>query len=375
MPTIKFPYYVISGAAGEYAKLYNSYLEPPLEFFYMSYLTCLGSAVADKITIASELKPQPRLYTLLLGESADDRKSTAIEQTLSIFKGYINICDGVGSAEGLGTQLKEHPKTLLFWDEFKQFISKCSIQSSVLLPCINKLFESNRYGNKTKHSSIEIENGRLSMLAASTIETYERTWEPEFTDIGFNNRLFLVPATGKRKKFLPDMIPGEEKYRMRNNIQMLIKTVKNDYVYPIEKDVREKMQEWYLNMSPSPHSKRLDGYAHRLMCLLTLNDNKTVIDMDIGNKVMDLIDWQFNVRQTHDPIDADSNIAKMEIRIRRQLKTRGELSRRDLKRYCHADRSGLWVFQNAIKNLDNDREIEAQVGRKGKIRLRLDDEK
>ncbi len=358
MPTIKFPYNVISGAAGEYAKLYNSYLEPPLEFFYMSYLTCLGSAVADKITIASELKPQPRLYTLLLGESADDRKSTAIKYTIAFFKNYINACKGVGSGEGLMKQMKKNPNTLLYFDEFKQFVSKSTISSSVLLPYVATLFEDNEVENVIKTSEVEIKNGYLTMLAASTIETYERTWESSFTDIGFNNRLFLVPGSGIKQSFLPEKIPDSVKQRLLEELGSLIGRVSNKFEYEIADDVRKKMQTWYLAMSPSEHNKRLDGYAHRLMCLLALNEKRDIIDMDIANKVIKLIDWQFIVRQMYDPIDADNATAKMEVRIRRQLINGNELTERELKRNCHSERSGLYIFNNALTNLRGAKEIE-----------------
>ena len=144
---LEFPSEVISGAAGEFANLYSQYLEVPRHFFFMSFLTCLGSLVADQLTLASELDPQPRLYTLLLGESGDDRKSTAISKTVNFFQetsAGFPVCWGVGSAEGLQKKLERGKKLVLCLDEFKQFISKCKIDSSVLLPCVNTLFESPR---------------------------------------------------------------------------------------------------------------------------------------------------------------------------------------------------------------------------------------
>ena len=57
---------IMSGVAGDFANLYSNYLEPPHQFFYMSFLTCLGSILADRLTLASEISQQPRLYVLLL---------------------------------------------------------------------------------------------------------------------------------------------------------------------------------------------------------------------------------------------------------------------------------------------------------------------
>lgn len=368
---IKFPYHIIDGAAGEYAKLYNSYLEPPLEFFYMSYLTCLGSAVANKLTVEGELSPQPRLYTLLLGESADDRKSAAIKFTVKVFEGYINICNGVGSAEGLCKQLNNNSRTLLRLDEFKQLINKCSIQSSNLLPCISTLYEDNSYANITKHEELCVEDGYLSILAASTIDTYERTWEPQFTDIGFNNRLFLVTGESIRKHFRPRRIPSELKVKVVKRIHTLVDMVKDGLEYDYTKDADDLMQTWYMNRDKSIHDKRIDVYGSRLTCLLALNEKKGIVDLDIANKTIQLMDWQLEIRKLYDPIDADNEIAKMETKIRRQLKSKGEMSVRDLKRFCHSDRSGLYNFTTALKNLKMANEITKSISGKYIINLEL----
>jgi hypothetical protein len=94
------------------------------------------------------------LYALLLADSADDRKSTAISKTVSFFMESIAdliACWGVGSAEGLQKYLEGHNKKLLLaFDEFMAFVGKCKIESSVLLPCVNTLFESNYYESRQR---------------------------------------------------------------------------------------------------------------------------------------------------------------------------------------------------------------------------------
>ena len=121
-------------------------------------------------------------------------------------------------------------------------------------------------------------------------------------------------------------------------------------------------------MPSSTHSKRLDGYAHRLMCLLALNEQKDAIDIDTANDVIDLIDWEFKVRQMYDPIDADNSTAKMEQNIQRQLTSRGIMTRRELKQYCHANRSGMWCFNKAMENLQREKEIERNKDNTWKVR-------
>jgi hypothetical protein len=57
-----------------------------------------------------------------MGESADDRKSTALKKVIDFFKYAVeefSVCWGVGSAEGLQKKLDEHGCTLFCFDEFK----------------------------------------------------------------------------------------------------------------------------------------------------------------------------------------------------------------------------------------------------------------
>jgi hypothetical protein len=355
--TLIFPD-IMSGLAGEYANLYSSYLEPPVHFFYICFLACLGSFLPIKL--ASELNTQPRLFVILLGQSADDKKSTAIKKTIDFFQEDLtifNVCFGVGSAEGLQKQLKEYPQLLLCLDELKQLIGKCKIDSSVLLPCINTLFESNNYQAETQKRSLTLRNVHLSILAASTIQTYEHTWDSSFTDIGFNNRLFIVPGSGKKKYPFPKKIPEQEKSLLQNRLTDIINFVGSGLEVDITDGAMSLYDDWYRKQDRSIHAKRLDTYALRFMMLLAVNEMKSTIDEGIVEKTIKLMDWQLAVRRLHDPIDADSKMAKMEEKIRRVLTT-GSYSDRDLQRTVHSHRAGLWIYNNAINNLNKGNEIQ-----------------
>jgi len=360
---------VMGGVAGFFSSLYSAYLESPELFFYLSYLTILGSIVSKNLRVNSELLIQPRLFVVLLGESADDRKSTSINHAVALCREVLNgdylgwgACFGVGSAEGLQKRLEESSSLILIFDEFKQLISKGKIDGSILIPCINSLFEQNHYESRTQKSVIVLRDVHLSLLTASTIQTYERTWDPSFTDIGFNNRLFIVPGSGERRFSFPQTIPVSEKQEVQD---MTVKILKHSagLRLDITKEGRERYDEWYFNQEHSIHAKRLDTYALRFMALLAVNELKTVIDEEVVDKSIRLMDWQLQVRKLHDPIDADSKMAAAEERIRRAL-AQGSKSDRDLKRAVHADRMGIWFYDTAIKNLLRSREIKFIKGEK-----------
>lgn len=351
-----FPREVMTGFAGNFANLFSSYTEAPAQFYYFAAMTMMGNVLADKIRVESQIATQPRLYCLLLGESADDRKSTAISQTVRFFLDFFTrkdfgVCHGVGSAEGLQKRLEENNRLLLCFDEFKAFVSKCKIESSVLLPCLTTLFESNCYESRTKTSDISIQNAQISILGASTVPTYETMWSSAFTDIGFINRLWIVTGHGERRFSIPPKIPVMDISNLKYDLQAVLQTVGAGFEMPVDTDAQELFHAWYLNFDHSVHSRRLDGYALRLMPLLAVNDRKSHVDAETVRKAIRLCDWQLEVRKLHDPIDADNASATMEERIRRTLSARGPLTERQLKQATNANRTGLWVFGAAKQNL------------------------
>jgi hypothetical protein len=208
---------LMTGLVGDFADLYGNYVESPNVFLFFGLLTCLGSILSGRLTLASEISPPPRFYTVCLGESAVDRKSSGIDHVveflMEFFRDSLYTCLGVGSAEGLQAEITDtpHGRLLLLYDEFRAFISKCKIQASVLLDCVNTLFEKTTYQSRTKTSNIKVEKAHLSLLAATTIQTYQNLWTSQFLDIGFPNRLFLVPGRGKRKYSIPQKVPATGK--------------------------------------------------------------------------------------------------------------------------------------------------------------------
>lgn len=357
----EFPSSSMAGVAGEFAELYSSYLEVPPHFFYMAFLTCLGTVVADRLTLASEVKPQPRLYVILLGESADDRKSTALIKVIEFFQETIEdlyVCWGVGSAEGLQAELKQSNQLLLCCDEFKQFVNKCKIQGSTLLSCVNSLFEMNHYQSRTKKRNVQLENVHLSFLAASTIATYENVWSSRFLDVGFNNRLFLVPGTAERKHSIPEQVPKPKRTKLKKQVKRIVSLIGDGLQLSLTDDAKELYHHWYMNLPRSIHSKRLDVYALRLMSLQAVVELKEEVDTEVVRGVTALCDWQYQVRSLYDPIDAIGEIGKMEEKIRRVLRKKGPLKEWELRSLTNAHKN-LWVYKMAKNNLQR---ISGELG-------------
>lgn len=365
-----FPDSVISGVAGDFAKIYGEHLEPPDHFFFMSYLTLFGLSVSDKLCLYSHRRPEPRYYVILLGESGNTRKSTAIEETDEHFKNFYTpevmaVCRGAASGEGIGKLLETSKKVLLYYDELKVFVSKCNIKNSTLLMAANILFESTQYENQTSKDPIVIKDARLAMLAASTTETYTNLFSPKFMDIGFNNRLFLVPGDSSKCFPVPVPIPKEKIEYLYGELKQRLKLIESTPEISIEMDASERWADFYKGLKgSSPYTKRLDVYGLRLMPLLAVNDMKRSVDLDIVNKIISLLEWQHNVRGIYDPIDAEGKVAKMEEKIRRAFKLKQKWHKRDLQRKVNYNQDGIWVWDSATTNLKKNDEIMIDARKK-----------
>jgi hypothetical protein len=367
---LKVPNDGMIGLARDFAELYARYLESPMAFFYFTFLAYFGALIAKRATLDSELRPEPRLYVVLIGESADTRKSTALRFTDEFFRSLGVKWDppvlyGVGSAEGIAAELKERSDLLLQFDEMKAFVDKAKNEHSVALPMVTTLFERGDYDNRVKAERLSIRGASLSLVAACTADTYATMFDQRFFAIGLLNRLWLVTDRATARIAVPRSVPAEELDRLRQRVQQRLEVLDQAYVehgmrpvpYKLTPPALAQFRAWYEARSGSLFERRLDTYGHRLMVLLAATMGKTVIDDEIVSAVLSLLRYQLDARRECDPVDAESTIAALEERIRRAL-ARGPVKGRDLKRRLNYQRSGLWAWNTAVANLLQAGEIE-----------------
>lgn len=362
-----FPKLENPGLAGYFANCYSEILESSYEYFFISFLTSLGNVISGRCTLNIELEPQPRLYVILLGESGMARKSTAISKCIDFFIKNIEgfkYCWGVGSAEGLQREVMSQnndnsiKSLMLALDEFKLFTDKSKIDGSVLLPCVNTLFESNFYHNSTKARSIKLENAHLSVLAASTINTFKTIFSSQFLNIGFVNRLFIVPGHSDRVFSLPEKLNSDTYAKLRDGLHMVLEHVKENPELKFDKDAGEFYHNWYVNLENSEMSVRLDTLALRFMILIAVNSLKDRISLSVAKDVIKIMDWQLEQRKSFWPYDFVSNVAYLEQAIRQYMKKEKTAKKRNIMHAVNYARYGIDNFDRAINNLVKYKEIE-----------------
>ena len=364
-PLIVFPPSALVGVAADYAHLHAEELEGAVEGFYFSYLTFLGAAVCRHVRLETALPVQPRLYTILLGQSATAKKSSAIDFTDRFFDhvraNSFYTAHGLGSAEGIARLLQDKGLPLLLcFDELKSFVDKTKQEGNVALPMLNTLFEKQKWDNtvKNRKTSVALRDAYMSLLAASTTATYEAMWTASYLDIGFINRLLVIPCARAHKVALPRGISHPAlRGLVRKTRDQIAAYVKSSKLFGLDPGARTLWEGWYEALEDTVHARRLDTIGLRLMLLLAVTTGARTITTTLVRQVIAILDYELQMRRLTDPVDAVGNIAKLEEKIRRTLQVHGGLKKRDLGKRIHAARYGTWLFNSALKNLIDDGQV------------------
>jgi hypothetical protein len=304
------------------------------------------------------------LYTALVGESYDVRKSSALRRVVSFFESLVmpddpHVLWGAGSGEGLARTLAHHPRVVLAYDELSAFVSKANIEGATIAQALASLFEQERWDNATRHAaqSISLHDAHLSLVGCCTLQTWEKMWTQQLIAIGLPNRFLLVGADRKPKVAWPDPPNGADLAAIRERIDAQLRRL--PLTVGITSEAKQAWGRWYDLLPSSEHAKRLDTVGFRLLPLIALTTDQNCVSIKTVNTVCSILDYELRLRTLLDPIDADNTIARLEEKIRRVLTTKGPMTQRELRRAVHGDREGLWAFQKALDN----------VGRAGDVNL------
>ncbi|HLG97245.1 MAG TPA: DUF3987 domain-containing protein [Bryobacteraceae bacterium] len=373
---ILFPKECFVGPLGEFAQVMSDNSQVPPEFFYAAGLTMFGAMVSTKVKLAIRFDVEPRLYTVLLGQSGMVKKSTAMKQTIRFFQSlkggasYVSVCNGVGSGEGLASALNEAPRgrMVLAYDELRGLIDKCAITGSSLLSSVTSLYEQTELQNqiKSKSHSVLCKDAHLAVLGCCTTETYNHIWSSAAIGIGLLNRLFVVMADGGKIVAWPDEIPEANVDRLRGYFEGYLQRAHRDQdgiKFDRTPEAQALWEKWCERLRPSAHATRLDTIGFKIMGPLALLMERKAIDAEVMGVVCKLLDYELDVRTITDPIDADSIIARLEESVRRHLHIKGSLTKNQLRQSTSADKHGVWMFEQALNNLLRIEDVVIQAGK------------
>lgn len=375
-PIYNFPFDVMSGVAKEYAGLYSETSELNQVFLYFSFLTILGNYLSPHLKLKTLNFPTPRLYTLLLGES-DSKKSACIHETMKffneVFNNLVSISD-ISSGEGLLKAIeckkdKENQKVkqqiIITIDELASLIQKGTIKNSSIVSHLCTLFESTSAQNNTKENRIEINNIYLSLIAACTYETYEKTWSSGFTDQGLLNRFLLVPGAPKKSVPLPQIVDENLKKELIEKVRKIKGSIGDEFTIELTEDALKIYTDWYHEIKDKYSGndnylvKRIEWHMLKLCMVITLCDNKYEIDIHTINKGIKIAEWQIKVRGILKPTEGDTLQAYCENKIIKYLASvKFPVTISTINSYTQIKRDkGSNAFNSALNNLKRDHEI------------------
>jgi hypothetical protein len=159
-------------------------------------------------------------------------------------------------------------------------------------------------------------------------------------------------------------MPAVDCDQLKDRLMQIQRFVRDHQEITLSPSAFALYDHWYKTRERGIYSKRLDTYATRLMLLLAVNDQQPEIGDDVVKKVIRLCDHQLQVRRANDPIDAETKLATMEIKIRRVLQ-RGPKANHELKHFTHYKRMGLQIYTQALSNLMAAKEV--CLDRSGKL--------
>lgn len=387
-----FPANAFQGFIRRVGELYSSALESPYPFWIFNTAVCLGNVMSSRIRLRTSLFPYPTMYVVCLGPSGETRKSESGKQVTRLFAGWdrfrqecekrnheievgaaaatdfrsnvaLRIIFGIGSAEGLMETLKAVPNCVIFFDELRAFVQKCQVQGSNLLQIVNTLFENTFYENVVKKSIQSVTNVRLSIIGCSTIETWNSMFTSSFINIGFINRLWLVPGEGKKKDFLPPEIPQHKILTLYAKLTEIFEFFPNPSVIEVDPDALQLLQEWYEFCESSDYTKRLETYGLRILMLMALSEKKFTIDESMAKRCIQLLEWQKEVREAYHPMEYTSITAQIENLIRKAVMLHSGIPKGQLLSRIGSKRFETWKVEKAIETLVKSREIKGIPGR------------
>lgn len=370
-----FPTEIIKGSAKKFVDLYSPIREVPEAFLWASFCAYFGNAISRYVSLQTD-NSEPRLFTVLLGKSARSRKSTSNDAAKEFFNQISgndqrqNSIEGFGSGEGLVNRLvgNADKTSILYLDEINVLARKTNSDNSVGIAPLHRLFEGHSYENPLAAGGPMVKNAYLSLLSASTVEDFQQTWTAKHKDAGFFSRLFLVAADASEKRIaFPKNPDTQVRNALLKEVQQLIERLASEKSqYPLESEAEKRWAGYYENFGDGEEWNRIDTYGFRLMVIQAALTGASSISVQIVEDVIKLLDFEVTVRRAVLPVIADTQIAQLEEAIRRYLPKQGEgISKRELQRKTNANRKGIEMFNRALKDLENNGELDRSKGKKG----------
>lgn len=252
--------------------------EPPQVFRKWVGLSVLAAALQRKCWIElGDLKFYPNLYAVLVGQSANTRKSTAMRQgryfldklgiqctadtitkeALTQFMAESEQCIGDGLL------IRNHCSITIFSSELVVFLNT---KDPLFMAQLTDWYDcADQWIYKTKHNSTDIINGVWVNLLGCTTPELLRSLPKEVIGGGFASRVCFVFSEGREKKVpIPFLSPGELDLRdkLEDDLTQVL-MLSGRFAY--DDTFKEVYIDWYMNDDNKPEFRtdKFEAYLGR----------------------------------------------------------------------------------------------------------------
>jgi hypothetical protein len=278
-----------SGLIGRYREIVSPCTEAPDVFHLASFIAAVGCLIGRRAWVHSPHAIYPNFYCLLIGRTANARKTTAYQFALNLCDDVGNLeeplrikrLNGLASVEGLAEAMQNVSATgggqpyriLCVEDEFRSLVTKAGQHSVAnLIPRLTDLFNSPRtFEINTRTSPVVINGPFLALLAASTRAWFEESMTKRDVSGGFFNRWLVFEGEATRLLATPPPVDQNAWADVVVDIAEAVSHNRGEFTFAT--DANEYFSQFYIAARrdyDSEATARTDLHARKLGLLFAI---------------------------------------------------------------------------------------------------------
>jgi hypothetical protein len=379
--TLPIPDIARQGYIDEYIQIMRPTTEASEGFHLGVALTVLGAMIGRTVYANFGKRLHSNLFTLLVGDSGESRKDTAIGCGITLLKTTYNtasemavtsskastvmvssgvkIATDISSGEGLISTLKDNPNILMYLSEFARLMGNANRQGTkTIAPVLMEAFDTpDALSNLAKLNPVEAKEPYLSILAATQPRILEGLMSEGDIHSGFINRWLIIPGKSIKPNGWPPEMDREWLQSLFQNITATIGLNQQPRAMNGSDEAKAYWTEWYekhwyqeRNEEEKSMAVRHPVMAIKIALIYAVLSGDPILEphhLEIG---IAIVGWMALQIAPLLPNWGASPLAKLEHRVIAVLTERGPMKRRDISRLAHNPRR--WTSQDIKRTIE-----------------------
>lgn len=343
---------VYHGWFGGYLELVSETTEAPDQFHLASALTIVGAYAGRRVyTKLASGRVFPNNYTVLVGNSSESKKDTAISRAWDMVLDpewvrtrtnlpYVER-NGVASAESFVKGLSTYSNVVIRMSEFSEVLSNARRKgTSTILTMLMKAWDTPpQLSNDSLTNPAQALNPYVSLLAGTQPDVLAADMIETDISSGFANRIMFVPGSGKGANPWPPEVDERKLHDHWLKLRGNLRAYGDGEYMPVNRtpQVVELWEAFYRAPRGESVLERTMSQRHQNMVLkvalvFAMSDCAKAIEYEHLSHAIAWIDWSWSCVKQLMAGWATSNDNRLIDRIKTVLERTGPLKKRDLQR-------------------------------------------